>query len=212
MARAVSLWAHTSNDDRLRCGLYNGASRRHGIGGRPGGRGDDDPSVTEVTRVRSASTSSSTTRAMEPLEVATIVRARSSLTSFSPETPARPASSAVRWCSGPGLSWPTGWLRALQLGHKAHTAHVHPQNGDPVKGGIPGGMEQDSISAGADEQVGGGQLPGPARSGLAWRGTSTRSPFLGTKGRHDTVLAPPRSKMRWASKAAFRPRSDRGWS
>ena len=40
--------------------------------------------VTEVTRVRSASTSSSTTRAMEPLEITASFRARSSLISFSP--------------------------------------------------------------------------------------------------------------------------------
>ena len=46
----------------------------------------------------------------------------------------------------------------LQLGHKANTAGVDPQNGHPVEGGVPGRMEDGSISAKADQQVGGGQL------------------------------------------------------
>ena len=160
-----------------------------------------------VTSTPSARTSISATRAMEPLEITASFRARSSESTFSPRSTRTesiirssvrysPAASRVSRLSSPRSSSaikPTLPMFTPRMGTSWRVASRAAWRM------VPSPPKQSSTSARFSSSS---MLPS-----FTCRGRSSRSPFLGAKGRQRAVSAPALFKILRASSATRRPLS-----
>ena len=162
------------------------------------------------TMVWSAQTSTSATRAIEPLENTASLRARSWLTG---RPPRNTCTSSIIRSSVTKCPWARGTSRESSVRSssaiKPTLPMFTPRMGTPWRVAsraawrmVPSPPKQTNRSA-------------RGSSSSSWRrerfrGKSSRSPFRGTKGRHSTVSAPAFRKIRSASRAVRSPLSRYG--
>jgi hypothetical protein len=147
--------AHGRDHDAPAVRLHDGPPRRHGVGGGACGRGDNDPVphdpldhhlVGQYLHLRHPGHGA--------LGKDHIVQGQVLADLFlPPKQPDVQHHPLLRHKVPLGQGDQQGELRPLQLRHEAHAAHVHPQDGHPVEGGVPGGVKDGPIPAEADQQV-----------------------------------------------------------
>ena len=152
---------HWSDDDASRGRFYNGASGGHGVSRRPRWGGHDDAVPHDAAHLDLVGPHLHLRHPRHgALEHHSVVQRQVLADNFSPphyldiqHHPLLDRKVSL------GQRSQQRELGPLQFRHKAHAAHIDPQNRHIVKRGVPGRMEDGTVSSEADQKIRTGQLP-----------------------------------------------------